>query len=765
MTIGDGRRWLSPLRRLISPDRPSRLSQLAFVTLLAVIVAHFFGLIGPSAFPIVTVSSILCASLGVQLYSPKPQWPWWALTSSGMFWTVSGILRTTTESTGNLTATRSLLPDVFALPGYAMFAVGLYGLLRQRSGERQPGRILDTMMLGLGSLLIVFELIVTPTADVPNAYPPAQFAVAVYPMVSLLMIVLTARLAFGSGRNSASFRLLLFSAASLFVGDLIYALAEIGSITATAGVIEIPYLLTGAFASAAALDPSMRSIGAHRRTFKTLGTGRLIAVGGALLAPIVVIATQSHEAAGLIAGVLCLALAIAAILRLGRAMRAQATQQARFAYQATHDSLTGLPGRMVIADYVDERLGLATYRPHPIAVLLIDIDGFRLINDSLGQAIGDALLISVGRRVQSTIGLDGLVGRTSGDEFVVVVDDVDGRGAQHLADVLRTVLAEPFTTAAAGDVYIAASIGVTVAYAGENTSSAILLQEADTAMYGAKDQGRDTVVMFDHSMRESVKRRLALESRVRLAMQQGEFKAHFQPIVDLTDGGIVGFEALARWNPDDLDVTPTEFIKAAEDSGLIVPLGAFMLDEACRVLAELREVIPGTSQLTMSVNLSPRQIRDGEIVDTVAETLERHRLPGRALWLEITESVIMEDSVMTASVLAGIRALGVRLSVDDFGTGYSSLSYLKSFPVSRVKIDKSFIGGTNDLAADSRLIAAIIGMAAALELDVVAEGVETREHAELLRRLGCQKGQGHLYQSATEAALLGQVIERLGIGR
>ena len=762
MTIGSHRRQASWLHRLNSPDHPSRLSHIAFVTFLAVIIAHVVGLIGPSAFPIITVGSILCCGVGVQIYSPKPQWPWWALASSGMFWTVSGILRNTSGSTGDLTSSRSLLPDAFALPGYAMFALGLYGLLRHREGERQPGRILDATMLGFGSMLIVYELIVAPTLDAANSYAPAQFAVAIYPMVSLLMIVLTARLAFGSGHSSPAFRLLLMSAASLFVGDMVFALGEIGTIRAATAVIEVPYLLTGAFASAATLDPSMRLVGSAKRAFQTLGTGRLVAVAGALLAPIAVIAAQGQEARSITAGTICLVLAIAAILRLGTAMRAQASQQARFVYQATHDSLTGLPGRMVICDYLDDRLGEATDRPHPIAVLMVDVDDFRMINDSMGQTTGDQLLISTGRRIQSVLGLGGMVGRNSGDEFVVVADKLDGPGAQHLADNLRTMLAEPFPTGS-GDVYLSVSIGVTVAYAGESTSSALLLQEADTAMYGAKDHGRDTVTMFDHSMRDRVERRLALESRLRLAMQRAEFAAHFQPIVDMATGGVLGFEALARWSPVDFEVTPSEFIKAAEDSGLIVPLGAFMLDEACRVLAEVRTAIAGTAHLTMSVNLSPRQIRDGEIVDTIAETLERHRLPGSALWLEITESVIMEDSVLTASVLAGIRALGVRLSVDDFGTGYSSLSYLKSFPVSRVKIDKSFVGGTADSSADARLIAAIIGMAAALELDVVAEGVETREQADLLRRLGCRQGQGHLYQSAIEPALIAEVLNRLGL--
>ena len=237
---------------------------------------------------------------------------------------------------------------------------------------------------------------------------------------------------------------------------------------------------------------------------------------------------------------------------------------------------------------------------------------------------------------------------------------------------------------------------MTIAHPRDGSQAATLVQQADTAMYRSKDAGRNRVTIFDSSMRDRVARRVELERRLRRALNERHFAAYFQPIVTLPSGRVHGFEALARWNEDGHMISPAEFIPVAEESGLIVPLGAFMLDEACRQLATWRRTIPGGERLCMSVNLSPRQIRESDVVDTVAETLERYQLPGDALWLEITESVMMEDSLVTAGVMTGLRMLGVRLSVDDFGTGFSSLSYLKRFPVSSVKIDRSFVSGLGD---------------------------------------------------------------------
>jgi EAL domain-containing protein (putative c-di-GMP-specific phosphodiesterase class I) len=265
-------------------------------------------------------------------------------------------------------------------------------------------------------------------------------------------------------------------------------------------------------------------------------------------------------------------------------------------------------------------------------------------------------------------------------------------------------------------------------------------------------------------MRERVARRVELERMLRHALDERQVEVWFQPIVTMPAGRVRGFEALVRWQVGGRMVSPAEFIAVAEESGLIVPLGSHVLDEACRQLAWWRRTNPRASNLYVSVNLSPRQVWASDIVEMVSDTLHRHGLPGEALWLEITESVMMEDSVTTTAVFTELRALGVRLAVDDFGTGFSSLSYLKRFPVSRVKIDRSFVAGLGEHEADSSLVAAIIAMASALELEPVAEGVESPEQARRLVELGCTHAQGFLYGAAVPADEVPALLGTLGPG-
>ena len=370
------------------------------------------------------------------------------------------------------------------------------------------------------------------------------------------------------------------------------------------------------------------------------------------------------------------------------------------------------------------------------------------------------MLVDAAKRIVGCLRSTDVVGRISGDEFIVVTVGLDEPPTTSMADRIRRILGEGFYLES-GEVFVSASVGVT--FAGPNAQAATLIQEADTAMYRSKDSGRNMVTTFDFSMRERVARRVELERLLRHAIDGREIAAHYQPLVTLPEGRVVGFEALARWQSDGHMISPAEFIPIAEDSGLIVQLGAFMLDEGCRQLSRMRQSLPGGEELYMSINLSPRQVREGDIVDTVAEALERHHLPGEALWLEITESVMMEDSLTTASVMSGLRSLDVRLSVDDFGTGFSSLSYLKRFPVSQVKIDRSFVMGLGHHQSDSSLVSAIIAMANALGLSTTAEGVETIEQARQLHDLGCRQAQGYLYSKAVPASEVTATLVKLGL--
>ncbi|HEY7629028.1 MAG TPA: EAL domain-containing protein, partial [Ilumatobacteraceae bacterium] len=674
----------------------------AYVTVIA---AHVWGVLGGLTYPLVIIAAIACAFVGLRIHRPKLRWPWWALVLTGVLWTIAGVAREATNATGDLTHHRSLLPDVFALPGYAMFGAALYGMLRARRAPDDRVARLDGIMLGAGALLLVNELLILPTLRIDHAWVMARIAIAIYPAISMCLLVLAARLAFASWQPSSAFSLLLGGTAALFVGDIVFALGDAGWIHGNERLLEVPYLLVPASIGTAALLPSMNRIDRPaQRSVSTISRGRLGAVAAALLAPVMVMAIHEPSFARLVTAAICFVLAVSAVMRVAQAMKDQAAFAARLAHQANHDDLTGLPNRVLVVRHLDGLIDKSRHSAQPIALMFIDLDQFKLVNDSMGHAVGDQLLVQAGVRISDTVRRDDVVGRISGDEFLVVAAGLDGAGAAALADRVRRVLGAPFLLDA-GEVFVSASIGIAISYGSPTDDAATLIREADTAMYRSKDGGRNSVTVFDTSMLERVARRVDMERRIRQALSTNDISPYFQPLVELPSGNVLGFEALARWWDESRMVSPAEFIPVAEESGLIVPLGAFVLDESCRSLAHWRRTIPGGEHLYMSVNLSPRQIRESDIVDTVAEALARHDLPGEALWLEITEGVMMEDSVSTAGVLVGLRSLGVRLSVDDFGTGFSSLSTLKRYPVSGVKIDRSFVSGLGHYHSDSSLVA------------------------------------------------------------
>jgi diguanylate cyclase len=674
-----------------------------------------------------------------------------------VLWTMSSVASETTQSAGDLSVNRSLLPDVLAVPGYVLFGAALWVLLRARQETRDRGALIDGIMLAAGAGLIVNEVLIAPAMTIEGTWVMARLAVATYPAVSMCLLALAARLAFGSGERSIAFTLLMLGTMSLFVGDVVFALGEIGTLVVPTTLLEVPYLIVPACIGSALLHPSIRLVDQRSRVpVRPLGPGRLAAVAGALLAPVLVIAFREHAEGRAATVLLCAVLVGAAVIRIAGAMRAQAESEAVLYHRATHDELTGLPSRALVVERIEQVLADADGQ---LALMFLDLDQFKFVNDSMGHAVGDHLLVLVADRLVESVRASDLVGRVSGDEFIIVADGLDAGGAQILADRVRDALRDPFLLEG-GEVFVSVSIGVTISDSTQDRRATTLIQEADTAMYRSKDAGRDTVTVFDSSMRERIARRLELERMLRRALDERQIEVWFQPIVTLPSEQVRGVEALARWQVDGRMISPAEFIPVAEESGLIVPLGCHVLDESCRQLAWWRRNFPGADDLYVSVNLSPRQVWSGDIVDVVAETLERHGLPGEALWLEITESVMMEDSITTTAVLTALRGLGVRLAVDDFGTGFSSLSYLKRFPVSRVKIDRSFVTGLGKHESDSSLVAAIVAMASALELEPIAEGVETPEQAGRLLELGCTEAQGFLFGRAVRP---GDVPDLIGL--
>ena len=429
----------------------------------------------------------------------------------------------------------------------------------------------------------------------------------------------------------------------------------------------------------------------------------------------------------------------------------------RLAHRALHDPLTGLPNRVLLAERLEEALVRAAADGTVLAVLLIDLDQFKNVNDSFGHHTGDDLLTQVAPRLRAAVGPQDTVARFGGDEFVVLCEGLAGPwDALEAARGLSAAWAEPFRLGE-DDVFISGSAGVAVAHAGRG-DPATLLREADAAMYRAKARGRGQVELYDEAMRARAYDRLRLEGDLRRALADGDIQIAYQPIVDLRDGRPLAVEALARWtHPQRGEVSPASFIPMAEESGLIADLGRHVLRTACAQIARWRAELPGAEELQLSVNVSARQIARGELLGDVRDALREFGLPPHALALEVTESALMEETDAPGPVLASLRGVGVRIVLDDFGTGYSSLSYLRRFPLDGIKLDRSFVDGLGQPDA-AAVVEAIVGMGATLGLVMTAEGIETREQAERLRDLGCPRGQGYLLARPLPAAEAAEVL-------
>jgi len=416
------------------------------------------------------------------------------------------------------------------------------------------------------------------------------------------------------------------------------------------------------------------------------------------------------------------------------------------AHQAFHDSLTGLSNRAVFRDRVDHALARSARVDVPLTVLLLDLDGFKTINDSLGHEAGDELLIAVGARIQSCGRESDTVARLGGDEFGILLEDGgDELRATQVADRVLHTLSAPYEVRGR-EIFVRASIGIAFSSAEIDTTDD-LIRNADTAMYAAKAAGRDRYQVFEPAMHTRALRRFEVHADLQRALDREELAVYYQPIIDFSTGTVRAVEALVRWlHPTRGVLAPIEFIGVAEDTALIVPLGRWVLEEACRQTVLWRAMDADAPTLTVSVNLSTRQLLEPDIVQQVHQVLQETGLEPDALTLELTEGSLMQDVGETGVKLRGLKQLGVRLAIDDFGTGSSSLAYLKHFPIDLLKIDKSFVDQvTAEESEGSALVRTIIELAHAFELDTVAEGIEAEDQLDELRAAGCRSGQGYLF--------------------
>ncbi|MEM7595029.1 MAG: EAL domain-containing protein [Cyanobacteria bacterium P01_A01_bin.83] len=438
-----------------------------------------------------------------------------------------------------------------------------------------------------------------------------------------------------------------------------------------------------------------------------------------------------------------------AIQKLQQEINERQRVQQQLIHDALHDSLTGLPNRALLVERIEFTIAHTKRNPgYKYGLLFIDLDRFKIINDSLGHLIGDKLLIAVSKLLQRCVRENDIVARLGGDEFVILLDGIQSlQDAILIGDRIQQKLRSPFELEG-HSIFTSASIGIVFSLI-EYSNAADLLRDADIAMYRAKDSGKARYKVFDQTMYDETLRVVELENNLRLALERDEFVMHYQPIMSIDNNSLVGFEALIRWqHPERGFISPVEFIPIAEDTGLILDIGEWLLKEACQQLQTWRQrfaFLPQISSLKMSINIASQQLQEPDFITKLDRILLETGLNGNSLKLEITESTLIEPEGNVQDTLRQIRNRNIDLSIDDFGTGYSSLSYLRRFPIDNLKIDRSFIEQMNSDSENFEIVRLIITLAKTLGMDTISEGVETIQQLNQLKALGCEFAQGYLF--------------------
>jgi len=629
-----------------------------------------------------------------------------------------------------------------------LLIVGLTTIVRRRLGHDSAAVLGDGIIVGLGAWLVVWVLLLQPSLDATTETTLVTALRGATLGASIVVLFLLATLLFSDMALTPAVSFISVAIALALTGDIMYAVMERGDVSMSDAVANAPYIGSLLFASAGFLHPTIRDITkpGRQRSTPPLMT-RLVTTTLSLIVPIVVLAvTDATDTTDRVVRTVSVAvLAIAATARIIQSVRTNVKTQTMLLRNAQSDPLTGLPNRSMMLEHITVAIQQAWHTNKQPTVLFIDVDRFKNINDSLGHSAGDDVLTSVASRLLNAVPERATVGRIAGDEFVVL--DPDTQSATQsvmLAEKVLDAFREPLGLQQ-GDMFVSASVGVAYAPTSVSLSAEDLLRHADTAMYRAKDAGRNCIALFDDSMLEQVTQRLSIETALYRALERRELRLVHQPIVDVDLGIVIGFEALMRWDRNDgASVSPAEFIPIAEETGTIVPLGTWALLDA---LTQLRHWIDAKvchEHTTMSVNVSPRQLHDPNFVSVVSEALSRSGIPANQVWLEVTEGVMISEPEQALSSLRRLNGLGVRIAIDDFGTGYSSLSTLQRFPIQRIKIDRAFVQGLATDAGARSIVRTIVAMATSLGLDIVAEGVENTAQLQVLSELQCHKAQGYL---------------------
>jgi diguanylate cyclase (GGDEF)-like protein len=628
------------------------------------------------------------------------------------------------------------LAEPIYLAGSALLALGMWRLVAARGTTR--GDLQDTVIVTLTVGLFTWIQILGPSWQ--SATQWARVVAVAYPVGSALLLGAALRLLLGRiGRSLASL-LLVFGMISMLIADTIYSRQMIDG-SYVGGLLDVGWIFAYAAMAGAALHPSSALVGRPMTPpVSTLTTRRLALLLGVITAAPLALLIPGGPSYPLflIAWISVLAITAARLAILVRQLGSKVMT----------DDLTGLPNRFAFSQRLQAALsGLEVESGH-VGVVFCDVDHFKLVNDSYGHAVGDAVLQAVAERLAAVMRAGDIVARLGGDEFAVLVQHVaDPAAIRSVADRIVDALAAPLYVDGVGELYAAISVGVRMSDDADAAAD-VLLADADLAMYRAKGAGGGRCAAFDPCLREDSVRRLRLDNDLRAALDRGELHLAFQPEIDMGRGTLFGVEALTRWKHPDLGlIPPDEFIPVAETAGLIERLFDWCLDSALRQHAKWRSegrIVP------VAVNLSASQLTDPRLVSAVGSALARHDVGGHQLWLEITESALAGGEAAVSAAVQ-LKQLGVNIAIDDFGTGYSSLSLLRRLPFDVLKIDRSFVAPLGQAEADDQVLASIVQLAHGLGVRTVAEGVETEQQARLLASFGCDIVQGYLYARPADA--------------
>ena len=716
-------------------------------------------------YSVVGTASVVCILLGIRFCHPNDRTSWYCFAAAGLCFTLGDDAWSYFSLIFHSTLPSPSLADLLYLAGYPFLFVGVMKLTPKPSSLYRREIVIDSFIVTIGAASILWYFLMDSYLADNTVSLMAKVVNMAYPLMDLALIfIVCSRLIFSTSRKPFHV-LLAVSFVVMFAADFIYDLQVLHNSLGDVNYVDTMFLVQYVLIAAAAVHPTVRFSSAvveeadlARSNQPVTRRGRLpiILLAGFIPPSILVVAAGTGLKTGdLMLAVFCMIMFGAAFVRMGSLVE-RITNQARkmeinedrLRYLASHDPLTGLANRSLLRERLEDALASQVRSGGVVALCLGDLDGFKNVNDTLGHAAGDMVLVNVGALLKTIVRSGDTVARLGGDEFAVLmvqagdVNDVMGF-ANRIVTSMDQALEE-------GGSHEGASMSIGVAFGSSDSTVEQLVSEADAAMYEAKAAGRACVRIFEPEMRTRLFERFELVNGFAQALERSEFLLNYQPIYSLKEMRLTGFEALIRWqHPTKGLMPPASFVPLAEETGFILPLGRWVLDEACHQLSTWSDL---TTPLSLSVNVSRRQLNSRQLIDDISSVLSFTGVAPEQLVIEVTESMLMHDPDVAQTALEDLHASGIRIALDDFGTGYSSLSQLQRFPVDIIKIDKSFVDPLGTEPAGAAIVSSILGLAQSMGLSVVAEGIERPDQLERLLELGCDLGQGYLLGKPLEPA-------------